>query len=85
MDYITNLFRRLHEQTGVNITVLYDPFDIDRFFNGIVVTIELFLISAVVSVAIGLVGAGFLILPADLREWSSNCLRAASNASRTAT
>jgi polar amino acid transport system permease protein len=63
MNYITDLFRRLHEETGINITVLYDPFDMDRFFNGIIVTIELFLISAVVSVAIGLVGSGLLNLP----------------------
>jgi polar amino acid transport system permease protein len=63
MSFITDYFRKLHEDTGINITVLYDPFDIDRFFHGIATTIELFLISAVASVAIGLIGAGFLNLP----------------------
>jgi polar amino acid transport system permease protein len=63
VDFITDFFRELYEDTGVNLTVLYDPFDIDRFFYGIVTTVELFLIAAMVSVAIGLVGAGFLSLP----------------------
>ena len=63
MGFITDFFRKLYEDTGINFTILYDPFDIDRFLTGIVTTIELFLISAVASVVIGLVGAGFLNLP----------------------
>jgi len=63
MDAITDFFRELHERSGINLTILYDPFDIERFFHGLLVTIELFLVSAVVSVIIGLIGAGCLTLP----------------------
>ncbi len=56
-------FRALNERTGINLTILYDPFDADRFLHGLMTTIELFLISAVVSIVIGLVGAGWLTLP----------------------
>lgn len=63
MNAIKDFFRELNENTGVNLTIFYDPFDTERFFVGIGVTIELFLISAVASVLIGLVGAGLLNLP----------------------
>jgi polar amino acid transport system permease protein len=63
MSFITDFFRHLHERSGLNLTILYDPFDIDRFVHGLLVTVELFLISAVVSVIIGLAGAGCLTLP----------------------
>jgi polar amino acid transport system permease protein len=63
MSSITDFFRELNERSGINLTILYDPFDIDRFFHGLLVTVELFLISAVASVVIGLAGAGFLTLP----------------------
>ena len=63
MDLITNFFRDLHQQTGVNLTIFYDPFDIDRFCHGLVLTVGLFLICAVVSVLLGLVGARLLTLP----------------------
>src|SRR5262249_61002415 len=63
MDFITRFFRDLHEWSGINLTILYDPFDMDRFLHGLVLTIVLFLVSAVVSVVIGLAGAGFLTLP----------------------
>jgi polar amino acid transport system permease protein len=60
---IAEFFRELRTKYGINLTILYDPFDIDRFLLGMWVTVELFLISAIVSVAIGLVGAGLLSLP----------------------
>src|SRR5215472_8005503 len=63
MSFITDFFRHLHERSGINLTILYDPFDIDRFVHGLLVTVELFLISAAVSVIIGLAGAGCLTLP----------------------
>jgi polar amino acid transport system permease protein len=63
MDAITSFFRDLNDRSGINLTILYDPFDMDRFFYGLVLTILLFLISAMVSVVIGLVGAGLLTLP----------------------
>ncbi len=63
MDYLTSFFRDLHERSGINLTILYDPFDMDRFLHGLALTVVLFLVSAVVSIIIGLVGAGFLTLP----------------------
>jgi polar amino acid transport system permease protein len=63
MDLIASFFRDLHQRRGINLTIFYDPFDVDRFFHGLVLTIELFLVAAVVSVVIGLVGAGCLTLP----------------------
>jgi polar amino acid transport system permease protein len=63
MEFVTAFFRDLHERSGINLTILYDPFDMERFFHGLMLTVVLFLISAVVSVVIGLVGAGLLTLP----------------------
>jgi polar amino acid transport system permease protein len=60
---VTEFFHALKQNYGINLTILYDPFDIARFFSGMLVTVELFLIAAVVSVAIGLVGAALLQLP----------------------
>jgi polar amino acid transport system permease protein len=60
---IVEFFRDLRTKYGINLTILYDPFDIDRFLLGMWVTVELFLIAAIVSVAIGLIGAGLLSLP----------------------
>jgi polar amino acid transport system permease protein len=63
MDFITTFFRDLHERRGINLPILYDPLDMDRFFHGLLLTVVLFLVSAVVSIVIGLAGAGFLTLP----------------------
>lgn len=63
MNAITDFFRDLNDKTGINLTILYDPFDIDRFLWGIFTTVEMFLIAAVASVLIGLIGAGLLNLP----------------------
>jgi polar amino acid transport system permease protein len=63
MSFITDFFRDLHERAGINLTIFYDPFDISRFSHGLLATVELFLVSAVVSVGIGLLGAACLTLP----------------------
>ena len=63
MDFFTHFFRDLHERSGINLTILYDPFDMARFLHGLELTVVLFLVSAVVSIIIGLAGAGFLTLP----------------------
>jgi polar amino acid transport system permease protein len=62
VDLIAEFFRDLNGKYGINFTILYDPFDIDRFLYGLLVTVELFLVSAVISVAIGLAGAALLNL-----------------------
>jgi polar amino acid transport system permease protein len=63
MDLFTEFFRDLNERTGTNLTIFYDSYDIDRFVNGLGTTVVLFLISAVFSVLLGLIGAACLTLP----------------------
>jgi len=50
-------FRTLHETTGINLTIFYDAFDRARFFNGFLTSLRLMIVSLVVSLAIGVVGA----------------------------
>lgn len=42
---------------GINVTLTYDPFDQNRFVNGIITTIELTALSLVFGLLIGIVGA----------------------------
>jgi polar amino acid transport system permease protein len=63
MDALTDFFGDLNERTGTNLTILYDPFDMARFADGLITTVVLFLIAAVASVLLGLIGAGCLTLP----------------------
>jgi polar amino acid transport system permease protein len=58
LDLVANFFRDLHEKTGLNFTIFYDPFDASRFFNGLLVTIEMAAICIVASTVIGVVVAG---------------------------
>jgi polar amino acid transport system permease protein len=51
-------FRWLHDATGINLTIFYDAFDRSRFLSGLWVTIELSVVCIVLSVVIGIVGAG---------------------------
>ncbi|MGH7189132.1 MAG: amino acid ABC transporter permease [Acetobacteraceae bacterium] len=57
MHGIALWFRHLHETTGINLTIAYDPFDRSRFAHGFLVTLELSAISIVGSVLVGIVGA----------------------------
>src|ERR1700730_19258882 len=50
-------FRTLHETTGVNLTIFYDPFDRARFFHGFLTSLRLMALCLVASVVIGVVGA----------------------------
>jgi polar amino acid transport system permease protein len=50
-------FRRLHDTTGINLTIFYDAFDRARFFNGFLTSLRLMIVCLIVSVAIGVVGA----------------------------
>lgn len=56
-DAIASLGCWLLDSTGVNLTILYDPFDRARFISGIGMTIWLSVISLFFSVIIGVVGA----------------------------
>lgn len=57
MDEVAVWFRHLYTTTGINLPIIYDPFDRDRFLHGLVVTIELSAICIVASIVIGIVGA----------------------------
>lgn len=57
MDIIYNWFQQLNEVTGINLPVFYNSFDRERFFSGLLVTIELSVVSLIASVVIGVVGA----------------------------
>jgi polar amino acid transport system permease protein len=57
MNGIAAWFRHLHETTGINLTIAYDPFDRARFFHGLLVTLELSGITIAASVIVGIIGA----------------------------
>jgi polar amino acid transport system permease protein len=54
---IWDWFRSLHDTTGINLTIFYDPFDRARFFNGFLTSIRLMAVCVLCSVVIGVVGA----------------------------
>ncbi len=57
MEAFFEWFRWLYDETGVNLTIFYDPFDRARFVQGFLTTIWLSLLCLVFSVAIGIAGA----------------------------
>ncbi|MGQ0663013.1 MAG: amino acid ABC transporter permease [Pseudomonadota bacterium] len=57
MDAVADWFEWLHAAHGVNLTVIYDPFDRGRFIQGFLTTVRLSAVCIVVSVVIGLAGA----------------------------
>ena len=57
MEAIEAWFLALYQTTGINLTILYDGFDRERFFKGLVTTVWLSLVCLVFSVIIGVVGA----------------------------
>src|SRR3990172_2067423 len=57
MESFWDWFRWLHEATGINLTIFYDPFDRGRFVSGFLTTVKLSAVCIVLSVLIGVVGA----------------------------
>ncbi len=57
MDVLAEWFQRLYETTGINFTVVYDPYDRDRYLRGVWTTVYLSAVTIVISLAIGAVGA----------------------------
>ncbi len=57
MNEIATWFRHLHQTTGINLTIVYDPFDRARFLHGFLVTAELSVVCVLGSVLVGVVGA----------------------------
>jgi polar amino acid transport system permease protein len=57
VDWIYDAARHLAEDTGINLTFIYDGYDRRRFFEGLSNTIILSSICLVLSIVIGIVGA----------------------------
>ncbi|MHA6687561.1 amino acid ABC transporter permease [Mesorhizobium sp. A556] len=57
MQEIANWFRSLYETTGLNFTIFYDPYDATQFFHGIGMTIYLSVVSILISLVVGVIGA----------------------------
>src|SRR5690348_4491785 len=58
MQLVWDWFRWLHDTTGINLTIFYDAFDRARFASGFWMTVELSVVCIVLSVVIGIIGAG---------------------------
>jgi len=57
MNLVAAWFSHLHDTTGINFTVFYDPYDGARFLNGFWLTLELSVVSILGSVLVGVAGA----------------------------
>jgi len=57
MQVIGDWFRSLYETTGLNFTIFYDPYDAMQFLHGIGMTIYLSVVSILVSLVVGVIGA----------------------------
>lgn len=56
-DTIKLWFQNLYEATGYNFTIFYDPYDWDRYINGLKTTLLLAITTILASLVIGAVGA----------------------------
>jgi polar amino acid transport system permease protein len=57
MQAFYDWFRQLYERTGINLTFIYDDFDRARMVKGVLLTLELAVITIILSVAVGIAGA----------------------------
>ncbi len=57
MQRVYDWFRWLYDTTGINFNYMYDDFDRARMLKGIWLTLELSLVTVVLSLLIGIVGA----------------------------
>lgn len=57
MEEFYDWFRQLYEETGINLTFIYDSYDRGRLIKGFLTTIELSAICLIASVLIGVLGA----------------------------
>lgn len=57
MDIVAEFFRWLYDATGFNFTIFYDPYDRQRFIDGFLMTVRLAVISILLSLVIGAIGA----------------------------
>ncbi|MFQ5938389.1 MAG: amino acid ABC transporter permease [Acidiferrobacterales bacterium] len=57
MEAFFSWFEQLYHETGINLTIFYDPFDRTRIIEGFFTTIKLSVVCLLFSVVIGIVGA----------------------------
>ncbi len=57
MQPIYDWFRDFYDRTGINLNFIYDDFDRARMIKGFILTVELAVITIVLSVVIGVLGA----------------------------
>jgi polar amino acid transport system permease protein len=57
MDLVAEWFRSFYETTGLNFTIFYESYDSQRFFNGLGMTVFLSVVSILLSLVIGAIGA----------------------------
>ena len=57
MDAISHWFQRLYESTGFNFSVFYDPYDWNRYVDGVRMTVILSVITILLSLVLGAAGA----------------------------
>jgi polar amino acid transport system permease protein len=57
MEAIPDWFRRLYETTGLNFTVFYDSYDWHRYVDGLRMTLMLSVVTILLSLVLGAVGA----------------------------
>jgi polar amino acid transport system permease protein len=57
MQPIYDWFRSFYDRTGINLTFIYDDFDRARMIKGFFLTLELSVITLVLSIIIGIAGA----------------------------
>ncbi|HEU0216837.1 MAG TPA: amino acid ABC transporter permease [Stellaceae bacterium] len=73
MQAVWNWFAWLHQQTGINLSIFYDPFDRERFGKGFLTTVELAVACIALSLVIGVFGAWLqgskLKLPRRIVYW----------------
>jgi polar amino acid transport system permease protein len=57
MTFVADFFARLYETTGLNFTIFYESYDRQRFLDGLRMTIYLSVVSILLSLVIGAIGA----------------------------
>jgi polar amino acid transport system permease protein len=57
MQQVYDWFRAFYERTGINLTFIYDDFDRARMIKGFWLTLELAVVTVVLSVLVGIIGA----------------------------
>ena len=57
MQPIYDWFREFYERTGINLTFIYDDFDRARIIKGFFLTLELAVVTIILSILVGIAGA----------------------------